>query len=456
MIRQIGKISRLFGATLLLVLMVFAPITVTAQADSPLTSDLDPAPVVQWVELLRQRIWAEGTNPALSARIYGYVGVTIYESLIPGMPEFRSLVYQANGLPDLPYWDEDELYDWLSTTNAALHTVITGLMFEASAETREAFDALREAQAEARRAEVGDEIVARSLVYGEELGAGLLDWIANDNYKSARQAASEYVLPTAEEWGLVEADDYVYVQTNPDMPLVEPGFGTVRTIGLENRYECIVDNNLYFSTDPESAYYQQAMEVFETSNNLTADQREMAEFWIDTPGDSSTPAGHWMSIANQLVEQLDLTLDRAAMMYGMLGMVLHDSFVVGFGIKYETLTMRPQTYINRFISRRWQSYLATPQFPEYPSNHSIVSAAAADMLTSLFDIVPFTDMTAAESLGLVRSFLSFEHAADEAAMSRLYGGIHYRTAIENGKRIGRCIAEKTLERIVMLPIAQGE
>lgn len=459
MTRFAKKVMRTVFPALILLLLLVAPLQsgrAAAQADSPLTSDLDPAPIVEWMELLRQRIWLEATSAPAAARIYGYTSITVYESLIPGMPAFRSLVFQLNGLGDLPYWDDEELYDWLSVSNGAIHTVLHGLMFDASSETLGAFDALRDEQAAARTAEVGAEIVARSLEFGEELGTGLLDWIANDNYKAAAQAAADYKLPTAEEWGLTETEDWLYVQTDLNMPLVEPTYGTVRTIGVENRYDCIVPNNMDFSIDPESAFYQQTMEVFEVGNNLTEEQQEIAQFWIDTPGESTTPAGHWISIANQMVDHLDLTLDRAAMMYGMLGMVLHDSFVVGFGIKYELPLLRPVTYINRYISRRWQPYLVTPQFPEYPSNHSIVSAAAADILTFLFDIVPFTDMTAAESLGVVRSFYSFEQAADEAAISRLYGGIHYRTAIENGRRIGHCIAERTLDRVVMLPIEQGE
>ncbi len=423
---------------------------------SALTETLDPALVVEWMQLMRQRIQAERFNPPAAARAYGYAGITIYESLYPGMPNNRSLAFQVNGLDALPDWESGVVYDWLSVSNAALHTVLTGLFEGHSDESFAQFDALRNEQADARTEAVGADVVQESLTYGDELGAALLEWIADDRYDRARAEGADYVMATAEELGLTPETDYMYVRTNEEMPLVEPKFGLVRTLGVENRYTCIVPDNMRFSIDEESAYYQQAREVFGTINDLTREQREIAEFWIDTPGVSSTPAGHWISIANQMVDHLDLTLDRAAMVYGMLGMVLHDSFVVGFGIKYESPTMRPQTYIQRHISPRWTSYLVTPQFPEYPSNHSIVSAAASDILTSLLGIVPFTDYTAEESLGYVRSFFSFEQAADEAAISRIYGGIHYRTAVENGKRIGRCIAAETLDNVTMLPIEQGE
>lgn len=449
--------AQLSLALLLLGTLVFSlSIPVSAQNISPLTQTLDRAPIIEWTNLLRQSIWDEGTSAPAAARIYGYAGVTIYESLIPGMPNNRSLAFQVNNMPELPYWDTAAVYDWLSTADGALSTVLKGLLYDASQETLSRFDALRQTHAEVRTAAVGEAVVNRSLDYGDQLGVALLDWISSDGFKGAHAAARSYALPTAADLGLTPESDYLYVQTNPDVPLAEPLFGTVRTLGVQDRYQCIVQNNLPFSTDENSAFYQQAYEVFQVGNTLTPEQRAIAEFWIDTPGQSSTPAGHWVSIANQVITQLDLPLDRAAMVYGMLGLVLEDSFITGFGIKYETLLIRPVTYINRFISQRWAPYLTTPQFPEYPSNHSVVSAAAADMLTNLVGIVPFTDHTNEDRLHEVRTYMTFEEAADEAAISRLYGGIHYRTSIENGKRIGRCIAAATLDRIVMLPVEQGE
>lgn len=444
-------------AAFLLLGMSFSVAGAQVGYDSPETSTLDPAPVVQWMELLRERVHQEAINAPAASRLYAYAGITIYESLLPGMPLYRSLAFQLNELTELPYPDmEAGEYDWLSSANGALYTILSGLMAQNSQATQMAFSRLREAQAEARAAEIGQDVVMRSLAHGDQVGKALLTWANRDGYLDYRDETASYRLPTAAEWGLTTENDFLYVQTNENMPLVEPYWGYLRTFGIPNPYVCYVRNNMPFSIDPESAFYQQAMEVFTVGNRLTPEQREIAEFWIDTPGESSTPAGHWVSIMNQLVDHLDLTLDRAAMMYGMVGMVLGDSFIAGWSQKYDVLLLRPVTYINRHISRSWRSYLETPQFPEYPSGHSIVSAAAADMLTALFGIVPFTDRTHVRDSGVIRSYMSFEQAADESAISRLYGGIHYRTAIENGKRMGRCITQRTLQNIIMLPLAQGE
>lgn len=430
----------------LLAVFVAHPVLAQDYWDSPLVSELDPAPVVEWMELLRQRVQAEAVSAPGASRLYAYAGITVYEALLPGMPEYRSLSFQVRDLPELPFPEEPGLYDWLSVANGALSTVLNGMMFEASRETHDAFNELREQQAEARIEEVGAEIVERSLDYGDIVGQEILAWIEKDGYREI----------VDREWEIPTGADYLWERTNPDLPPVGPYWGELRTFAVYSPYVCWVQNNMPFSTDEDSAFYQQAMEVMRSVDNLTPEQREIAEFWIDTPGQSPTPAGHWVSIMNQMVDHLDLTLDRAAMMYGMVGMVLGDAFITAWSQKYEELLLRPQTYINRYISRRWRSYLATPQFPEYPSGHSVVSAAAADILTSLFGVVAFTDRSHENDSRVLRSFLSFEHAADEAAISRLYGGIHYRAAIENGKRMGRCIAEQALDNIIMLPFAQGE
>jgi membrane-associated phospholipid phosphatase len=221
---------------------------------------------------------------------------------------------------------------------------------------------------------------------------------------------------------------------------------------------CHVPLNMPFDTDLDSAFYAQANEVFEVGNSLTPEQQEIARFWFDPPNQTGLPAGHWVSIENQMVEQRDLNLEQTAGMYSLVGMALADSFISAWSLKYEVMLLRPETYIHEYIRDSWQPYIQTPPFPEYPSGHSVTSAAAAEVLTSLFGIVAFTDRTHViyDHEPLVREFTSFEAAASEAAISRLYGGIHYRTAIENGMRQGRCVGQQVLENIQLGPIPQGE
>jgi hypothetical protein len=219
---------------------------------------------------------------------------------------------------------------------------------------------------------------------------------------------------------------------------------------------CAVKHNMPFSTDKNSAFYAQALEVKTTGDKLTPEQKDIARFWIDTPGQTGAPAGHWVMIENQVIDRVGLKLDRASMMYGLVGVALGDAFIGTWSLKYQINLVRPVTYINKFIDPKWKPFLQTPGFPEYPSGHSVASAAAAEVLTGMFGQVSFTDQSVRKHGMQPRSFTSFEAAASEAAISRLYGGIHYREAIENGMRMGRCIGQNVLNYVVLRSVPQGE
>jgi hypothetical protein len=191
-----------------------------------------------------------------------------------------------------------------------------------------------------------------------------------------------------------------------------------------------------------SAFYVEARECYRVTNDLTPEQQAIARFWSDDPGQTATPPGHSLSILTQVARELNLTLDRAAEAYAKVGVAVADSFVSCWRTKYQYNLLRPVTYIRRVIDPSWTSLLVTPPFPEYTSGHSVQTAAAARVLTSLFGQLSFTDHTH-DARGLSpRTFSSFAAAAEEAAISRLYGGIHFRAAIEHGLEQGACIGEQ--------------
>jgi hypothetical protein len=197
-----------------------------------------------------------------------------------------------------------------------------------------------------------------------------------------------------------------------------------------------------FSAAPGSPFYAQAVEVMTTTRGLSAEQKAIASFWSDATGFTGTPGGHWISIANQQVRALDVGFERAVKLYALLGIALSDAFISAWDTKYRVLLIRPDTYIARYIDAGWSPYLITPAFPEYPSGHSVGSGAAAEVLTQLLGVAPFTDDTHRDDLALpARSFASYWEAAGEAALSRLYGGIHFRAAIENGLKQGQCVGQ---------------
>ncbi len=416
----------------------------------------DPQVLVDWMNLIYDRVEAEALSAPAGSRVYAYAGIAAYEAIVPFMAGNRSLSNQLNGLGDLPLPEEytgfvDDLQrslDVISVANAALSTVALELFRDQSEGSRDAIVALRQTWIEARRAaDVDSARIERAITYGDLLGKSLNDWITQDNYRDVRLRAP-YEMPHD------SADDYVL--TGEARQPAEPYWGDIRPFVMPYTSTCWQMPNWSYSEDPDSDFYAQALEVFNVGNALTPEQRTIASWWVDTPSLTGTPAGHWVKIENMLVETLGLDIGRAAEMYAMVGMVLGDSFIVTWDLKYEINLLRPETYINAHISRRWRPFINTPPFPEYPSGHSVVSGAAGDMLTALFGTVHFVDTLHAEDGETPREFFSFEQAANEAAISRLYGGIHYRSAIENGLRMGECIASTALNNVVMRPLSQGE
>jgi hypothetical protein len=439
----------LLFAVLCLGLSLFAlPVRQTAAQDevSVLAADHDAAVLVKWMQLLYDRVEAEAVSAPGAARLYAYAGITAYQSVLPGIPEGISLSGQLNGMDVIAYLEDGAEYDWPSSANAALATVIAGLFPAESQQTQRAVEALRTSQQRARERAVDPQVVARSMTYGDEIGQLMLEWIDLDYFAETREM--EYDIPTG--------DPSLWVPTEAGMEAVEPFWGQIRPFAMFYPDQCAVTHNMPFSTDPGSTFYLQAMEVKTVGDNLTREQREIAQFWVDTPGITGTPAGHWVLIANQLVDVLELKLDRAAMMYGLLNVALGDAFISAWSLKYQVNLLRPETYINEYIDPRWNPFIESPGFPEYPSGHSVVSGAAAEVLTQMFGQVAFTDRSTRRHGLPERAFTSFEAAAYEAAFSRIYGGIHFREAVENGLRQGRCVGRHVLNYVLLRSIPQGE
>uniref|UniRef100_UPI0035934845 vanadium-dependent haloperoxidase n=1 Tax=Pricia sp. TaxID=2268138 RepID=UPI0035934845 len=195
-----------------------------------------------------------------------------------------------------------------------------------------------------------------------------------------------------------------------------------------------------YSVEESSICYQRALEVYNVVNSLTPDQKAIAEFWSDDPVTTATPPGHSISILNQIIKEKDLDLSVSVEAFAKLGIGISDAFISCWKVKYETLYPRPITYINAHIDPDWKPILSTPPFPEYTSGHSVQSGALAEIMTDFFgESYAFKDRThetRTDMDGTPRSFNNFYELAEEAAISRLYGGIHFKEAIELGLQQG--------------------
>jgi hypothetical protein len=142
------------------------------------------------------------------------------------------------------------------------------------------------------------------------------------------------------------------------------------------------------------------------------------------------------------------SLSVAAEAYAKVGIGVADAFISCWWTKYNYNYIRPVSCIRALIASSWLPFVVTPPFPEYTSGHSVQSGATAEILTDIFGAnYAFTDHTH-DALGFVpRTFDSFYDAADEAAISRLYGGIHFRSAIDLGVAQGICVGQQVLANL---------
>jgi hypothetical protein len=404
---------------------------------SPETSSFDSAIAAEWFDLLYDLVRDERLSPPVASRVYGCAGVTLYEAVVPGMRRHRSLAGQINGLSSVPAPDRRLVYDWPTVANGALASVLAELFRNGSAATLAAIADERAKWVRLRGFAVSDEVLERSLAQGETVSAAILEWAGEDGFAQFDNCA--YTEP---------AGDGLWERTPPAFaPALQPCWGSLRPFVLAASDECDPGPHTAYSSDPDSAFFAEALEVYDTANGLDDEQREIAIFWADGPGDTGTPSGHWISILGQILAHDQLSLAVAAEGYARVGIAVADAFISCWEAKYRYNLLRPITFIQDFIDPSWQPPLGTPPFPEYTSGHSVQSGASAAVLTDLLGEVPFLDTTHEDRGLAARSFSSFNEAAEEAAVSRLYGGIHFRPAIDVGVDQGRCIAERILERV---------
>jgi hypothetical protein len=391
-----------------------------------------------WFELSRQLVRSTpGFTPPVAARAFGYAGVTLYESVHPGLDGRRSLAGRLNGLATTPHVGRDTAYLWPEVANAALAHVVRLLFPVAPTAQLAAIDALEGAFRSAYEAGTPPGVIARSRQRGRDVADAIFEWSRTDGGHAGylRNFPADYTPPTGP--GL-------WVPTAPGFQrALQPSWGANRSFVAGTDSTGHPGAPTEFSTDPASQCFADALEVYDTVNRLEPEQVEIARFWSDDPGLTATPPGHSMAIAGQVLRDRGAGLDVAAETFAKVGVAVADAFIACWRVKYEYNVLRPITYVTDVIDPAWGNTLplGTPPFPEYTSGHSVQSAAAATVLADLFGTVAFTDRTHDERGLPARTFTSFHDAAAEAAISRLYGGIHFQPAIERGLDQGRAIGE---------------
>ncbi len=430
--------------------MAFGVPWATATSRNPstgLTASHTPDAAVDWVQATYQAVLLENLTPPAAARVYGYVSIAMYEALVAGMPARRSLGGQLTDMPLPPHPLHLGEIDWPTAVSAAVLPVLRAVLPFRGQTTRGHVDSTYAAQVQARRqAGVSPRRMDASLAHGKNVGDALVRWISTDGH--AGTVGRAYTPPAGQP--------HLWESTPPNYrPAIEPHWSQVRPLALRSADEVEPAPHLPFSTDPGSAFYAEAMVTYNQSKANTDEHKAIAQFWTDNPGSftppfgrpTGLPSGHWMLITTQVAQQHRFDLARTVEAVAWLGVALFDAFLNCWTWKYRFNLLRPVTYVNRYIDPGWTTFVNSPQFPEHTSGHSVASRAASGVLTALLGPLAFVDNSHAVRGMAPRSFSSFEAAADEAAQSRIYGGIHFPTGIEVGKTCGDEIAALLVARL---------
>lgn len=463
--------------------------TLVTLACRPAVPPSDPGMVADWMQQYYGLVRAERLSPPVASRVLAYAAVALHEGYAAGTTTLPSLAGTLNGLDSVPRAPAGTRVDPDLTAIAAERTVLDSLFAEGLPATRAALAQLADSLDAARRAAgVPEELVEPSRTLGRAIGVAILAWAAADGFDSIR--TKPYTPPSGadEHWvNDTPADEYTTQSLNAvsdfvtlDNPAAslrpgsaseralavnrpksatirtlkavnpvgatEPWWGTLRPFVLDSAAACGPEAPPAYSTDPSSTWYREAAAVLDASRTLTEFDRQTVLYWADNAGQTGTPVGHWLAITSQLVSQLDLTTEQALRAFTLSTIAQADAFIAIWAAKYRYHTVRPRTFIRRTMDPTWDPVIVTPPFPSYPSGHAGQSAAAAAVLTGLLGAVAFEDSTNLALGHAVRSYPSFEAAAEEAARSRFLGGLHYESDNTMSQALGRCIGEQVLSR----------
>ncbi len=375
-------------------------------------------------------------SPPVASRSFAYIGVTAFEARATGPGELQTLAGQLNGLTPVPQRKAGKAYDDAAVVHAAMAFATRELFSNTGPTGKRAMAALEKKLRGEVSAGLPIDVFTRSEDHGRAVAAHILAWSRDDGGAVIENMGFplDYTLAKgAAHWAPTS------LISQQQKPLL-PNWGKNRTFAMPNGAACPLPAPPAYSEDTTSAFYMEALEVYQTKQNLTAEQRAIARFWSDDPMLSPTPPGHWISIALQILERGDAEMDESVDVLARTGIALADGFVGCWNAKYLHDLLRPVTYIRRVIDPKWETLLITPPFPEYPSGHSTQSGAAAAVLTNFFGKnFAFEDATHGRDGLAKRAYPSFWAAAEEAGISRLYGGIHFRSGVERGLEQGRCI-----------------
>ena len=425
--------------------VVLLIVCIQLQAQLNTASNIDDASLLRRSEKsLTTVIVHDNISPPVASSIYLYATIAAYEAAVPSQKKYSSLKASISSFPEINVESKEDVNYGLASVYAFLKVAQRFVFSEKMIQ-----DSLNNILKKFKK--LKPSVYKSSIVLGQLVADSIVKWSEKDNYKDTRKLRRYSIIKKDGKW----------LPTPPGyMAAVEPYWSKMRTIVLDSASEYRPTPPPAFSIEKDSEFYKQAYEVYETGNLLTEEQRGIAAFWdcnpffLNTQGHLNfatkklSPGGHWMSIAGIAAVKTKADLITTAAAYAFTSIALYDGFISCWDEKFRSNLIRPETYINSHINEKWRPVLQTPPFPEFTSGHSVISTAAAVVLTYFFgEQFQFDDITEMDFGLPMRSYPSFIAASEEAAISRLYGGIHYRAAIEVGQLQGNLISKKVISKI---------
>ena len=392
-------------------------------------------------------------SPPVASRIYNYANIAAYEVMCQNSETYETLAGQLTDLKPVPKPVQSENLNYKLAALVAYFDVGKELIFSEDRVItyRDSLYTVWKDQDE--------KTFDVSKNYGMQVAQHIKDWIATDNYKETR---------TMPKFSVLTEEVSRWQPTPPDyMDGIEPHWSAIRPFIIDSAAQFKPEKHPEFSLEKGTKFYDELMEVYEIGKKIkeqgeNSEEIGIAQFWDCNPYVSThkghlmfatkkiTPGAHWIGICKIACKKDNADFDKTVFAYTKTSIAIADAFISCWEEKYNSNLIRPETLINQYLDEDWTPVLQTPPFPEYTSGHSVVSGAASTALTSIFgDNFSFDDDTEV-AYGLpIRSFSSFNKAAEEAAVSRLYGGIHYRAAIDVGLKQGRDLGYYVVNNLKM-------
>lgn len=409
----------------------------------------NPALYSKTVKQLNDVVLENNFPPMIASRNYVYANIAAFECVAAGDTKYNSLAGQIKHLPVLPLPAKGKEVDFSFAALLSFTKVGNAVTFPEGS-LMKYYDYLKRM---ADSTGMSKDMLNNSVVYADSVAAAILRWSKKDNYAQTR---------TAEKYTVPQVFDGRWIPTPPMyMTAIEPHWKEIRPMVMDSASQFMPPRPPEYDMENKTGiYYTSLMEVKNTGDSLTEEQKHIADFWDDNPfklnvvGHASyatkkfSPPGHWMNIVGIASQKAGADFNTTVAAYAQTAIALFDAFISCWDEKFRSNYIRPESVINKFIDDDWQPYIQTPAFPSYTSGHGIISAASAEVMTHWFgDNLSFTDTSLLEFGIKNRKIESFRKAAKEAAMSRLYGGIHYRFDNEEGNKAGTRLGEFILQRL---------